>query len=506
MRILDAHRAALDAQDSIGGIAQLEHVALQALDGEVLVHRADELSFGLEHDTVVGIVRNRTAGGDGREASAAPRTQHLVDGVAMNERALPTAARAEALGQHAEAFVELRAREVAVAVRPAHEIVKSVLLPLLRRYLGRNLLREDIERACGHQQTVQLAAPHGIDERRAFDELITRGRKQPALGDPAHRVTGASHALQEGVDRPRRADLTNEIHIADVDAELERGRRHESLELAALQALLGVESTIAGEAAVVGRHVLFAHSLGQMTRDALGLAARVDEHERGAVLAHELGEPIIDLVPHLSRHDRFERCRRYLEGKIAPSRVTGIDDAALPRRPRTGCRAALAAMLADQKARDLLDGLLRRRQSDARQLPAGEAAAGERLEALQRKRQMCTAFVVRDGVNLVDDHGAARRQHLSPRNRGEQDVERLRRRDQNVRGCASHARPLALRHVPGAHHRADRHLGKPEAPQALRRYPRSAPRDCAECRSTAPSAARRRRRASRRAMRPRSLP
>ncbi len=106
VRILDAHRAALDPQDSIGGVAQLEHVALQALDGEVLVHRADELRLGLEHDAVVGVVRNRAARSDRREAAAAPRTQHLVDGVAMNERALPSAARAEPLGQHRDTLVE----------------------------------------------------------------------------------------------------------------------------------------------------------------------------------------------------------------------------------------------------------------------------------------------------------------------------------------------------------------------------------------------------------------
>ena len=37
MRVLHAHDAALDAQDAIGGIAELEDVAGQALDREVLV-------------------------------------------------------------------------------------------------------------------------------------------------------------------------------------------------------------------------------------------------------------------------------------------------------------------------------------------------------------------------------------------------------------------------------------------------------------------------------------
>ena len=51
-------------------------------------------------------------------------------------------------------------------------------------------------------------------------------------------------ALQEGVDGARRADLTDQIHIADVDAELERGGRDQHLQLAALQALLRVEAPL----------------------------------------------------------------------------------------------------------------------------------------------------------------------------------------------------------------------------------------------------------------------
>ena len=38
VRVLDAHDAALDAQDAIGAVAELEDVAGQALDREVLVH------------------------------------------------------------------------------------------------------------------------------------------------------------------------------------------------------------------------------------------------------------------------------------------------------------------------------------------------------------------------------------------------------------------------------------------------------------------------------------
>ena len=34
-------------------------------------------------------------------------------------------------------------------------------------------------------------------------------------------VTGPADALEEGRDRPRRADLHDEVHLADVDAQLQ---------------------------------------------------------------------------------------------------------------------------------------------------------------------------------------------------------------------------------------------------------------------------------------------
>ena len=37
MRILDPHGAALDAQDAVAAVAELEYVAGHAFDGEILV-------------------------------------------------------------------------------------------------------------------------------------------------------------------------------------------------------------------------------------------------------------------------------------------------------------------------------------------------------------------------------------------------------------------------------------------------------------------------------------
>ena len=252
----------------------------------------------------------------------------------------------------------------------------------------------------------------------------------------------APRALQKCRDRSRRTELADQLDIADVDAELERRGGDQHLQLAALQALLGLEPQLLRHAAVVRGDVLVAEQLGQVARGALGHAARVDEDQRRSVREGELGEPRVDLLPHFVRHDRFERRGRHLDREIAGTDVPGIDDRAI---------VALAAVaFADQKTRDLLDRLLRGRQADARR-----RLRRQRCQPLERQREMAAALVARQRMDLVDDDRPRRRQHLPARLGAEQHVERLGRRDDDVRRPLAHARALGLRRVAGADQRAD---------------------------------------------------
>ncbi len=72
MGILDPHHAALDAHDAIALVAELEDVAGEALDREILVHAADDVVFRLQQDLKVGVVRDRPTGGQGGEPCATP--------------------------------------------------------------------------------------------------------------------------------------------------------------------------------------------------------------------------------------------------------------------------------------------------------------------------------------------------------------------------------------------------------------------------------------------------
>ena len=264
--------------------------------------------------------------------------------------------------------------------------------------------------------------------------------KSRALGCPLHRVVGPPRALQEGRNRPRRAELADEIDVADVDPELERRGGHERPQFAALQALLGEKTPLLGQAAVVRGDEFPADQLGQVARHALGHAPRVDEDERGAMLARELGKPQVDLPPDIARHDRFERGRRNLDREVALARVSGIDDGAARGRH----------LRAHEKARDFLDRLLRCGQAHTRRRCCRQCS-----KALERKREMAAALVGRERVDFVDDHGARGREHRASGIGAEQHIERFGRGDDNVRWPAPHARTLALRRIAGAHERAN---------------------------------------------------
>ena len=78
---------------------------------------------------------------------------------------------------------------------------------------------------------------------------------------------------------------------------------------------------------------------------------------------------------------------------------------------------------------------------------------GDALEPLEREREMGAALRAGDGVHLVDDHRLDAAQHL-PALRGEEQKERLGRRDQDVGRRAQHLAALALVGVARPH--ADR--------------------------------------------------
>ncbi len=103
---------------------------------------------------------------------------------------------------------------------------------------------------------------------------------------------------------------------------------------------------------MMGGDMLLAETLRELPRGALGHPAGIDEHQRRAVRPDQLGYPVIDLLPHLRRHDRLQRRGRDFEREIAGADVTGVDDRAPARAIGAG---------PGQESRHGIDWLLRRR-------------------------------------------------------------------------------------------------------------------------------------------------
>src|SRR6185369_14889493 len=111
------------------------------------------------------------------------------DGVIVDQRTAASSPAGEALGQHADHGRELLALQL--PKRPG-SLVQS--------------------------QQLELAPIGAVDEGSAFDEIVPRQRDQPSLWGAVDRVTRAANALQEAGDRSRRAQLADQIDLADVDA------------------------------------------------------------------------------------------------------------------------------------------------------------------------------------------------------------------------------------------------------------------------------------------------
>ncbi len=158
----------------------------------------------------------------------------------------------------------------------------------------------------------RMMAAHSTSSSRVV------AKKRP-FGDGSTPVPGAAYALQSDGDGSRRADLADEVDVADVDAEFERGGGDEDAALTLLETALGLKAEMARERAMMGGDMLLAHALGEAVRDALDEAASVDEDESGAMLECEFVKAVVNLAPHFIGGDGAKLGRGKLDGKIERS-------------------------------------------------------------------------------------------------------------------------------------------------------------------------------------------
>ena len=251
----------------------------------------------------------------------------------------------------------------------------------------------------------------------------------------------------------------------------------------ALEALLGMQALLLGQAAVMRGDMLLADALAQVARDALDHAPRVGEDQGGAVLLDQPRELVVEVFPDLVRHDRFERRIRQHQRQIARANVAAVDDDAV----RCGIIRRVSALGGAWRRRPGIGPRLRSASASPTDRSAAAAGAHSAASRSSDSARCAPRLFGATRVDLIDDHRArVAGQHPPARLTGEQQVQRLGRGHEDVRRPAAHRGALGLRRIAGAHLR--REWAAPAGPcaPARPRCLRAAARGCAGCRSTAP--------------------
>ena len=189
---------------------------------------------------------------------------------------------------------------------------------------------------------------------------------------------------------------------------------------------------------MVGARDLALGQLVQAKGEPLGQATVIDEHDRRAVFLDELEERRVDRRPDRAALPRLAHILERDDDPeielLARARVDELDRAPSRDEPP-----------------DLLERPLGGRETDAL-----HRAADEALEPLQAQREVGAALRAGNRMHFVDDDDPNVRKRLAGA-RGEHEKQRLRRRDQDVRGPLQHRGSLLRRRVPRAD--GDRELG-----------------------------------------------
>ena len=372
-----------------------------------------------------------------------------------------------AAGEHVEHVLELLQGEVGERIGAADQPVQRRHFDLLLGDDRDDLLSEHVERVPRDPRLLDLTAAHRLRDDGRLEQVGAELREDAALRGRAELVAGAADALQAARDRLRALDLDHEVDGAHVDPELEAGGRDQARDPARLQILLDQDPLLARQRAVVCACDLFLGQLVQPNGEPLREAPVVDEDDRRAVLPDELEDGGVDRGPDRAgrrlvarrHHDVVvdDRLGELERGAELAQVLDRDDDLEVELLARPGVDELDRAVAGDEPA-DLLERALRRREADPlRRL------LEQRVEPLQRERQVGAALGAGDGVHLVDDHGLDPAERLA-RLRGQHQEERLRRRDQDVGRLLHELAPLLLGRVARADADAEVGLDPGERP------------------------------------------
>ncbi len=267
---------------------QGDHVADAGLVHHLLVELADAPArrAGLAHeeDREEAAVRDRAAAGDRDDARVAAALDHAGQaipgdpGLQLGELVRGVGAR-----EHREDAFQRLAREVLERRGVTGQVRDLVHRPAVHDGHGHDLLRQHVQRVARQRRGLDRPRVHALRDDGALQQIAAVFREDHAFAGRAHLVARPTDPLQAACHGRGTLNLDHEIHRAHVDAQLQAGGGDERRQAARLQLLLDREALLAGDAAVVRTHELFARQLVQALREALREASAVAEDDRGAV-------------------------------------------------------------------------------------------------------------------------------------------------------------------------------------------------------------------------------
>ncbi len=206
---------------------------------------------------------------------------------------------------------------------------------------------------------------------------------------------------------------------------------------------------------MVRGHGVLTDTLRQLVADLFNQTPRVNENKRGSVPLRQCCELVIEFGPHGRGSNRTQLVGGHFNCEVQRAPLSYLHD---HRRLAVG-------MATGEKAGDKFNGILRRREANALRsaMPAGRHRtraqpvfpADQGFQSLQTQRKVGAAFVVGYCVDLIDDQRAHAPQMLPRLARREQEIQRLRRGDEDVRGMLQHRHALFGGRVAGTDAGAD---------------------------------------------------
>ena len=168
MRILYKHASRLHATNPPGAVAQQYDVAAQTLHREIFINGADDGALRLGYNGIKSVIRNRAAAGDRSEPAPAPSPDRPSYTIAMKISATPATASIDSFRKHLHDCIKVSPLEIPVRIGAADQIKKFVFRPLFSRAHGHQLLRQNVHWIFRDLQSIQIALPHGTNQRRTL--------------------------------------------------------------------------------------------------------------------------------------------------------------------------------------------------------------------------------------------------------------------------------------------------------------------------------------------------